>query len=66
VITYAVEADGASTSSVILVISTKSYEPVSSLKNTTQIRFRIKPLSAAELVSIDWVNAQTGKHYIAK
>jgi len=65
-ITYSVEADGSSSSSVILVISTKTYEPVSSLKNTIQIRFRIKPSSAAELLSIDWVTASTGKHYKAQ
>ena len=65
-ISYAVEADGASTSSVILVISVKSYEPLSTLKNTVQTRFRIKPASAAELVSIDWLSAQTGKHYLAQ
>ena len=65
-ISYAVEADGASTSSVILVISVKSYEPVSTLKNTVQTRFRIKPASAAELVSVDWLSAQTGKRYLAQ
>ncbi len=64
--TYSIEADGASTTSVILVITTKSYEPVTSLNNTIQLRFRIKPASAAELVSIDWVSAQKGKHYFAQ
>ena len=64
--TYAVEADGASTTSVILVITLKEYQPDNTLDKTTQIRYRIKPSSAAELVSMEQVEASSGKKIIAK
>jgi hypothetical protein len=64
--TYAVEADGASTTSVIFVITIKEYQPDNILDKTIQIRYRIKPSSAAELVSIEQVIASIGKKIIAK
>ena len=64
--TYAVEADGASTTSVIFVITIKEYQPDNILDKTIQIRYRIKPSSAAELVSIEQVIASSGKKIIAK
>ena len=64
--TYAVEADGASTTSVIFVITVKEYQADNTLDKTIQIRYRIKPSSAAELVSIEQVIASSGKKIIAK
>jgi hypothetical protein len=64
--TYAVEADGASTTSVILVVTTKEFKPDNTLDKTTQMRYKIKPSSAAELVSIEQVNATSGKKIIVK
>ena len=64
--TYAVEADGASTTSVIFVITIKEYQPDNILDKTIQISYRIKPSSAAELVSIEQVIASSGKKIIAK
>jgi hypothetical protein len=64
--TYAVEADGASTTSVILVITIKDSTPDNLLSRTRQFRYRIKPSSAAELVSIEQVDASSGKKIIIK
>ena len=64
--TYAVEADGASTTSVIFVITTNEYQPDNKLNSTNQMRYRIKPSSAAEFVSAELVNAFSGKKIIIK
>jgi hypothetical protein len=64
--TYSVEADGASTTSVILLITVKEYQPDNTLSKTRQMRYRIKPSSAAELVSVEQVNASSGKKIILK
>ena len=64
--TYAVEADGASTTSVILVIIVKEFKPDNTLIRTRQMRYRIKPSSAAELVSVEQVDASSGKKIILK
>jgi hypothetical protein len=64
--TYAVQADGASTTSVIVVITTREFQPDNTLDKTTQMRYRIKPSSAAELVSIEQVNASSGKKILIK
>jgi hypothetical protein len=64
--TYAVEADGASTTSVIFMIIIKEYQADNTLNKTTQVRYRIKPSTAAELVSIEQVDASSGKKIIAK
>jgi len=64
--TYAVEADGASTTSVILVITVKELKPDNTLDKTRQMRYRIKPSTAAELVSIEQVDASSGKKIMLK
>jgi hypothetical protein len=64
--TYAVEADGASTTSVIFMIIIKEYQADNTLDKTTQVRYRIKPSTAAELVSMEQVIASIGKKIIAK
>jgi hypothetical protein len=64
--TYSVEADGASSTSVILVITTKEFNPDNKLNSTNQMSYRIKPSSAAELVSEEQVNASSGKKIILK
>jgi len=64
--TYSVEADGASTTSVIFVIIIKEYQADNTLDKTTQVRYRIKPSTAAELVSIEQVYSAIGKKIIAK
>ncbi len=64
-LTYTVEADGTSTNSVVLVINAKAYKPDKTLSESRQLRYRIKPASAAELVSID-LHTPSDKHVIAK
>jgi len=64
--TYSVEADGASTTSVILVLTVKEYKPDNTLDKTRQMRYKIKSSSAPELISIDLVNSSTGKHVLLK
>ena len=65
--TYSVEADGASTTSVIFVITIKEYSPDNTRINLTRhMRYRIKPSSAAEFVSAELVNAFSGKKIIIK
>lgn len=63
--TYSVEADGTSTNSVILAITIKAYKPNKKLSESRLMRYRIKPASAAELLSIDLLTP-SGKHVIAK
>jgi len=64
--TYSVEADGTSTTSVILVLTVKEYKPDNTLDKTRQMRYKIKSSSAPELMSVDLVNASTGKHVLIK
>jgi len=64
--TYSVEADGSSTNSVILVITTNEFKPDNTLDKTRQMRYRIKPSNAAEIVSVEVVNAPSGKKIILK
>ena len=64
--TYSVEADGTSTTSVILVITIQESKPDKTLKATRLMRYRIRPSSAAELVSVDQVNSPSGKHILIK
>jgi hypothetical protein len=61
-----VEAHGTSTTSVILLITVKEYQPDNTLSKTRQMRYRIKPSTAAELVSVEQVNASSGKKIILK
>jgi hypothetical protein len=49
---------------VILLITVKEYQPDNTLSKTRQMRYRIKPSTAAELVSVEQVNAPSGKKII--
>jgi len=48
------------------MIIIKEYQADNTLDKTTQVRYRIKPSTAAELVSIEQVDASSGKKIIAK
>jgi hypothetical protein len=51
---------------VIFVITVKEYQADNTLDKTIQIRYRIKPSTAAELVSIEQVDASSGKKIMLK